>query len=91
MPASRDGDFWRRNLYSCREHHGFSDPREPNGVGMFGLAVFGIAVNGFAAWRLGQGHSHNEQMLKWHLIEDVLGWVAVLFGSALIYFFGGCG
>lgn len=67
---------------------GFNEPREPNGVGMFLLAVFGIAVNGFAAWRLGHGHSHNEQMLKWHLIEDVLGWVAVLIGSALIYLFG---
>ncbi len=67
---------------------GFNDPREPNGVGMFGLAIFGIAVNGFAAWRLGHGHTHNEKMLKWHLLEDVLGWVAVLIGSGLIYFFG---
>jgi cobalt-zinc-cadmium efflux system protein len=66
---------------------GFNDPREPNGLGMFGLAVFGIAVNGVAAWRLGHGHTHNEQMLKWHLIEDVLGWIAVLVGSGLIYFF----
>jgi cobalt-zinc-cadmium efflux system protein len=66
---------------------GFNEPREPNGQGMFLLAVFGIAVNGFAAWRLGHGHTHNEKMLKWHLIEDVLGWVAVLIGSALIYVF----
>ncbi len=67
---------------------GFSEPREPNGLGMFGLAIFGIAVNGFAAWRLSHGHSHNEQMMKWHLLEDVMGWVAVLVGSLLIYFFG---
>lgn len=63
------------------------ETHEPNGLGMFGLAVFGIAVNGFAAWRLGHGHTHNEKILKWHLIEDVLGWVAVLIGSVLIYFF----
>lgn len=66
---------------------GFNEPREPNGMGMFGLAVFGIAMNGFAAWKLGHGHTHNEKILRWHLIEDVLGWVAVLIGSILIYFF----
>jgi cobalt-zinc-cadmium efflux system protein len=65
----------------------FSQPREPYGLGMMGLAVFGIAVNGFAAWRLGHGHTHNEKVLKWHLIEDVLGWVAVLIGSLFIYLF----
>jgi cobalt-zinc-cadmium efflux system protein len=65
----------------------FNDPREPNGLGMMGLAVFGIAMNGFAAWRLGHGHTQNEKVMKWHLIEDVLGWVAVLIGSIFIYFF----
>lgn len=66
---------------------GFNEPREPHGLGMMGLAIFGIAMNGFAAWRLGHGHTHNEKMLQWHLLEDVLGWVAVLIGSVLIYFF----
>jgi cobalt-zinc-cadmium efflux system protein len=66
---------------------GFNEPREPNSIGMFGLALFGIAVNGFAAWRLSHGASHNERMMTWHLVEDVLGWVAVLAGSLLIYFF----
>lgn len=67
---------------------GFNEPREPNGLGMMGLAVFGIAVNGFAAWRLGTGETHNEQVLKWHLIEDVLGWVAVLVGSFFVWAYG---
>lgn len=62
--------------------------REPHGLGMMGLALFGIAVNGFAAWKLSHGHTHNEKMLSWHLIEDVLGWVAVLVGSLLIWIFG---
>lgn len=65
----------------------FNDPREPNGLGMMGLAVFGVAMNGLAAWKLGHGHTHNEKILKWHLIEDVLGWVAVLIGSIFIYLF----
>jgi cobalt-zinc-cadmium efflux system protein len=66
----------------------FSEPREPNGAGMLVLALFGILVNGFAAWRLGSGASHNEQVLKWHLIEDVLGWVAVLIGSLFVWTLG---
>jgi cobalt-zinc-cadmium efflux system protein len=65
----------------------FNEPREPNGLGMMGLAVFGIAMNGFAAWKLGHGHTQNEKVMKWHLIEDVLGWVAVLIGSIFIYLF----
>jgi cobalt-zinc-cadmium efflux system protein len=65
----------------------FNDPREPNGLGMMGLAIFGIAMNGFAAWKLGHGHTQNEKVMKWHLIEDVLGWVAVLIGSIFIYLF----
>jgi cobalt-zinc-cadmium efflux system protein len=66
----------------------FSEPREPHGLGMMGLAVFGIAMNGFAAWKLSHGHTHNEKMMRWHLLEDVLGWVAVLIGSFFIHLFG---
>jgi len=66
---------------------GFSEQREPHGLGMMGLAVFGIAVNGLAAWKLSAGHTHNEKMLSWHLLEDLLGWVAVLVGSVFIWAF----
>jgi cobalt-zinc-cadmium efflux system protein len=65
----------------------FTKPHEPNGLGMMGLAVFGVLVNGVAALRLSQGHTQNEKMLKWHLIEDVLGWIAVLVGSLCIWLF----
>lgn len=65
----------------------FSEPHEPYGPGMMGLAIFGIAINGFAAWKLGHGHTHNEKMMQWHLIEDVMGWVAVLIGSICIMLF----
>jgi cobalt-zinc-cadmium efflux system protein len=65
------------------------NPGEPKAEGMMLFAVVGIAVNGFAAWKLGHGHSHNhnEKMLRWHLIEDVLGWIAVLIGGFGIYLF----
>jgi cobalt-zinc-cadmium efflux system protein len=46
--------------------------------GMIVFAVIGVAVNGFAAWRLRGESSANAQVVGWHLIEDVLGWVAVL-------------
>ncbi|MCO5144280.1 MAG: cation diffusion facilitator family transporter [Oligoflexia bacterium] len=61
---------------------------KPHGLGMMGFALFGVAVNGFAALRLSKGHTRNEKMLTWHLIEDFLGWVAVLIGSIVIYFTG---
>lgn len=59
----------------------------PNAIGMMGLAVVGIVVNGLSALRMAHGHSHNEKILSWHLIEDLLGWVVVLFGAICIYFF----
>ena len=46
--------------------------------GLLALAVLGILVNGWAALRLQKGKSSNEAMLSWHLLEDVLGWVAIL-------------
>ena len=66
----------------------FGEPREPNAPGMLAFALLGIAVNGFAAWRMSLGESQNEKVLRWHLIEDILGWVAVLIGSIFIWTLG---
>ena len=62
------------------------DPPMPMAGGMLGLAVFGVLVNGFAAFKLSQGKTLNEQVLNWHLLEDVLGWVAVLVVSIILMF-----
>ncbi|PYE30604.1 cobalt-zinc-cadmium efflux system protein [Idiomarina fontislapidosi] len=62
------------------------DPVMPVVEGMIGLAVFGVAVNGYAAFKLSAGETLNERVLNWHLIEDVLGWVAVLIVSIVLYF-----
>lgn len=64
----------------------FSEPRAPATLGMMGLAVLGVAVNGVAAYALGRGHSHNEKMLTWHLMEDLVGWVIVLAGAIVMHF-----
>lgn len=62
-------------------------PTLPHPEGMFGLALLGIAVNGAAVWKLRGGQTQNEKVLNWHLLEDVLGWVAVLVVSVLLMFF----
>jgi cobalt-zinc-cadmium efflux system protein len=63
-------------------------PQLPHVSGMFGLAVLGVIINTVAALRLRGGHTHNEKILSWHLLEDVLGWVAVLLASIAIHFTG---
>lgn len=62
------------------------DPEMPVTEGMFVLAIFGVLVNGFAAYKLSKGKSLNERVLNWHLLEDVLGWVAVLIVSIILMF-----
>lgn len=59
-------------------------PEEVHATGMLGMAVLGILVNGAAAWKLQAGSSLNEKIASWHLIEDTLGWVAVLLASILM-------
>lgn len=67
--------------------HRFAEPREPHGYAMLGLAIFGVVVNGIAARTLAHGRTENERMLTWHLLEDVIGWAAVLVGSILLLVF----
>lgn len=59
-------------------------PEEVYVPGMLGLAVAGILLNGSAAWMLHGGSSLNEKMASWHLLEDTLGWAAVLVGSIVM-------
>lgn len=63
------------------------DPEPVNAAGMMGFAVLGIVVNGAAVLRLKSGQSLNERVVRLHLLEDVLGWVAVLVGGIILYFF----
>jgi len=61
-------------------------PVESNAQGMFILAILGIVVNGAAAWRLKKGNSLNERVVSLHMLEDILGWVAVLIASLVMMF-----
>ncbi len=62
-------------------------PEETNAQGMLYLALLGVLVNGYAALRVRKGESHNERAVYLHLLEDVLGWVAVLTSSIVMIFF----
>ncbi len=64
-----------------------NDPIQPETTGMLVLAVLGIIVNGLAAMQLRKGSSINERVVSLHLIEDVLGWVAVLIGAVIMKFY----
>ncbi len=63
------------------------NPTQPDARGMVYLAILGVLVNGAAVFKLrGGGDSLNEQVLTWHLLEDVLGWVAVLIGAIVMLY-----
>ena len=62
------------------------NPEVSDAQGMILFALVGIAVNGYAAFKVSKGSSKNEKVISWHLVEDVLGWVAVLIAGIVLYF-----
>jgi len=62
-------------------------PKEVMAEGMIVLAILGIIFNTLGALRLSGGRTLNEKLLSFHLLEDVFGWVAVLIGGTIMYFF----
>lgn len=61
-------------------------PQQPDTKGMLILAIIGVIVNGLAVLRLRKGSSINEKVVSLHLMEDVLGWLAVLIGALIMNF-----
>lgn len=61
-------------------------PQEVHPEGMVLFALLGILVNGAAVLRLRKGKSLNEKVVSWHLLEDVLGWIAVLIAGVVMLF-----
>lgn len=59
-------------------------PQHSDAKGMIVLAIVGIIANGYALLGLKSKSSINERTVYFHLLEDVLGWVAVLFGAILM-------
>ena len=61
-------------------------PEPSHAEGMMYFAFLGVAVNGYAAWKVSTGKSMNEKVLSWHMLEDMLGWVAILIVSIVMQF-----
>jgi len=61
-------------------------PEPINAVGVLIFAIFGILVNGLAAYKLSKGSSINEEVITFHFLEDVFGWVSI-FIVGIIYMF----
>lgn len=61
-------------------------PQTVHPEGMLFLAVFGIIINGISVLKLRGGSSLNKDVVSWHLLEDVLGWTAVLIVSIVLIF-----
>jgi len=53
---------------------------------MIGIAILGIIVNGVAVVKSRGGKALNEQVISWHLLEDVFGWIAVFVVGIVMYF-----
>ncbi len=53
---------------------------------MLGMAVLGVIMNGIAALKLKGGKSMNKQVMTIHLMEDTVGWAAVLIVSIILFF-----
>lgn len=64
------------------------NPEHSNAAGMMVFAVIGITINGIAVLRMRSGRTMNERVVTWHLLEDVLGWIAVLVVGFLIQLTG---
>lgn len=61
-------------------------PEPAMAEGMIAFAVVGILVNGFAVLKLRGQSSLNASVVAWHLLEDVLGWTAVLVVGVVLLF-----
>ncbi|MBD3383576.1 cation diffusion facilitator family transporter [candidate division KSB1 bacterium] len=62
------------------------NPEPTFAPGMLGFAILGVVVNGIMVYRLRRDSSHNSKMVAWHMLEDVLGWTAVLIVSIILLF-----
>ncbi len=64
-------------------------PEDVKADGMILMAILGVVFNGLAVIKMmaSKDSSLNQKAVYLHLLEDALGWVAVLVGAIVIYFF----
>ncbi|MGL5296768.1 MAG: cation diffusion facilitator family transporter [Culicoidibacterales bacterium] len=61
-------------------------PEPVHSVGMVWIAIVGIIANGLAVWRMQGSKKILDRTVMLHLLEDLLGWVAVLIVGGVIAF-----
>jgi cobalt-zinc-cadmium efflux system protein len=54
--------------------------------GMIIFAILGVIINYLAVYFTKDGRSLNQKSINLHMLEDVLGWVVVLFGAIVMKF-----
>lgn len=62
------------------------NPEEVVSEYVFFMAILGIAFNGLGYFKLSKEDKLNAKVVRLHLMEDLLGWVALLIASIFIYF-----
>ena len=60
------------------------DPVKINYSGMIVFAIVGVVLNFVAAYVTKDGDSINQKSVNLHMLEDVLGWLAVLIGAIIM-------
>ena len=65
---------------------GIVTPEPVSAGGMFWLSILGIAANGLSIWQVSGKQNILDRSVFAHLLEDLLGWVAVFVVSIVIYF-----
>ncbi len=60
------------------------EPIQASGVLL--LALLGISINGIAAFKMSKNTGLNSRLIMLHLLEDILGWVAILIVSIILLF-----
>ena len=62
------------------------NPEPLDETGVFWVAIAAIFINFFSMRLMSKGRSTNERLLNLHLLEDLLGWIAVLAMSIILRF-----
>ncbi|MDF2700866.1 MAG: Cation transporter [Haloplasmataceae bacterium] len=64
----------------------FANPKAVMAEGMFIMAILGILINGVSVYRMSGSKKILDKTVMMHLLEDLLGWIAVFMVSIVIYF-----
>jgi cobalt-zinc-cadmium efflux system protein len=61
------------------------EPISPVASGMVGMAILGIVVNSAGYWSINRSStSISGKIISLHLVEDLLGWIAILVGALVM-------